>query len=178
LLNIEWKLRQAQASDALDDLRESLRLRSYVLIDKAWFQRKVKAAANRYQVARLALTGLAPRLGVQGWERLVPELKNNDIRPAESDDLEKDKKKRRKRPGGVEKDVPSEGNRMLSWIWRHAGVGDQMQGDGALHDILRVEWCKSRARQDHWREEVELLQEEMRHVQESLVHQATAWRER
>lgn len=38
LLNIAWKLRQVQASDALNDLRESLHLRSYVLIDKAQFQ--------------------------------------------------------------------------------------------------------------------------------------------
>jgi hypothetical protein len=50
--------------------------------------------------------------------------------------------------------------------------------DASENLVLRVEWCKSRARQDRWREEVELLQEEMRRVQESLVHQATAWRER
>ncbi|KAF8958754.1 hypothetical protein BDZ97DRAFT_1668023 [Flammula alnicola] len=197
LLSIEWKLRQAQASDALDDLREGLRLRSYVLIDKARFQHgqvantrantivvrcqaKVNAAANRYCAARSALAGLAPRLGVEGWENLVPELKKGDIRAAaaEDDDSEKARKKQRRKPGGTEKEVASEGHRMLSWIWRHAGVGEQMHGDGALHDILRVEWCKSRARQDRWREEVELLQEEMRHVQQFLLHRAATWSKR
>lgn len=43
---------------------------------------------------------------------------------------------------------------------------------------LRIEWCKSRARAMRWKEEVILLQEEMRRVLAFLTAQATVWRER
>ncbi|KAJ7739792.1 hypothetical protein DFH07DRAFT_688793, partial [Mycena maculata] len=43
---------------------------------------------------------------------------------------------------------------------------------------LRVEWCKVWARMDRWREEVNLLKEEMRRVPISLRHRAGWWIDR
>ena len=40
---------------------------------------------------------------------------------------------------------------------------------------LRVEWCKSRARTLRWSEEVDLLQEEMHWVLETLAWEAREW---
>lgn len=154
LLIIELKLRSAQASDSLDDLREALRIRSYILIDKQRFQRgqiantrsndviarcqaKVQAAAARYRSARLAFCTLSHRLHVdEGWKTKFPILKDHDIRgmAAEEDDSASARKKRRKLPGGKDKVIGSEGHKKLSWIWTHSGAGEQANGDAILSD--------------------------------------------
>lgn len=41
--------------------------------------------------------------------------------------------------------------------------------------VIRIEWCKARARALRWSEEVELLQEEMRRVLQFLTVQAQWW---
>ncbi len=154
LLIIEWKLRSAQASDALDDLCEALCIRAYLLIDKQRFQRgqiantcsnntiarsqtKVQSAAARYRAARLTFCALSRRLHVDDeWKTKLPELKDQDIcgMAAEEDDLISAKKKRRKLPGGKDKVIASEGYNKLSWIWTHSGAGEQADGDALLSD--------------------------------------------
>lgn len=154
LLLIEWKLCSAQASDGLDDLCEALRVRSFILIDKklhqrgqiantrtndviSRFQMKVNSAADRYRAARAALENLAYRLNVDdGWTEDYPILKEQDVQgmAAEEDDSAVARKKRRKLPGGKEKEVGSEGHKRLSWIWMHSGIGKQAEGDQGLTD--------------------------------------------
>ncbi|KAJ7787847.1 hypothetical protein B0H14DRAFT_3505058 [Mycena olivaceomarginata] len=57
-----------------------------------------------------------------------------------------------------------EGRRNLSWIWYSGGIRDSdVKADGSLHE---VEWAKARARAERWREELILLEEEMRRVLE------------
>jgi hypothetical protein len=87
-----------------------------------------------------------------------------------------------------------EGNRMLSWIWYTGGVQD-VGVNGELHDgtqrkkydynliltvatDIRVEWTKARARADRWREELVLLDEEMRRVIVFCNWKAGWWDER
>lgn len=38
----------------------------------------------------------------------------------------------------------TEGTRHLSWIWKTPGVSEN--NSVGLHDALRIEWCKARAR--------------------------------
>ncbi|KAF7295224.1 CxC2 domain-containing protein [Mycena indigotica] len=52
----------------------------------------------------------------------------------------------------------------ISWIWAAGGQADGVE----LHDSMRVEWAKARARKERWNEEVELLREEMKRVMRSL----------
>jgi hypothetical protein len=100
---------------------------------------------------------LAPLLGKTGWEGQLQPLEDADKREiAEAE-------------GGV-----SEGKRTLSWIWKTIGVVGA-KDDGVLHDSLRVEWCKSRARAMRFMEEVELLQEEMERVVRFLEWQEDWW---
>jgi hypothetical protein len=40
---------------------------------------------------------------------------------------------------------------------------------------LRIEWCKARAREARWREEIELLQEEKRRILAFMSWQADMW---
>ncbi|KAF8871631.1 hypothetical protein BD779DRAFT_1453711, partial [Infundibulicybe gibba] len=180
LPEIEWQLRQAQANDALDELRNALRLRSYLYIDKDRFQRgqnantrsntiihrievRVSIAAAKYRRARLALLDLGRVLSKLGVDTSFPELRKKDIRGlSDPDDY-------------LASRGPSEGRRTLSWIWCHLGDTSGDAEDRGLHDGLRIEWCKSKARADRWREEVELLQEEMRRVRAFFEHRAHTW---
>ncbi|KAF9543190.1 hypothetical protein CPC08DRAFT_649965 [Agrocybe pediades] len=172
LADIEFQLRYAQCSDALDDLRSALCLRAYVILDKARFQvqrgrrantrsqgivdrvqERVAAAAERYRKGREALVSLSGFLGKVGWERDMLELKPEDVRP----------------------DLVSEGHRSVSWIWRQMGGDLDMDTEFRLHESMRIEWCKSKARVDRWKEEVLLLQEEKRRILAFFEHRARQW---
>ncbi|KAF8065143.1 hypothetical protein FPV67DRAFT_1419520 [Lyophyllum atratum] len=179
LSEMEWDLRNAQASDALAELRDGLRLRSYLYMDKDRFQRgqrhntrsrgiidrtevRITAAASKYRAARKAIGGLAASLGKFGWEDVYQELKDRDIRALSEEDITKVR-----RPG------PAEGHRELSWIWKK--LGDLELYDELLQDDLRIEWCKGKARADRWQEEVLLLLEEMGRVDRFLSYKAAEW---
>ncbi|KAF8995214.1 hypothetical protein BDZ89DRAFT_1149708 [Hymenopellis radicata] len=77
-----------------------------------------------------------------------------------------------------------EGRRQLSWIWySYPDVVDslgvaQRNDDPVIHEALKIEWCKARARKIRWEEEVALLLEEMRRVIAFRLWQARWWRER
>ncbi|KAK1221816.1 hypothetical protein PQX77_015369 [Marasmius sp. AFHP31] len=75
----------------------------------------------------------------------------------------------------------------LSWIWfthRHvvegsdstASISGEQQADFEdLQECLRSEWCKARARSQRAREELRLVEEEMRRSIEFCHHQARWW---
>ena len=130
LQDIEWRLRHAQAHDALNDLRRHLRLCSHIYQYKDRFvrgqrentharstialaQEKVDADAKRYRRARAALVALSPSLGRTGWEATLQVLADDDVRlmsKGDPQDLSQC------HPNRVDRE--SEGRRMLSWIWR------------------------------------------------------------
>ncbi|KJA13849.1 hypothetical protein HYPSUDRAFT_209191 [Hypholoma sublateritium FD-334 SS-4] len=61
----------------------------------------------------------------------------------------------------------------LSWIWQNAPLSENDKiGD---NEILQAEWARSRARVRRCKEEVLLLQEEMRRVLEFLEYKAVQW---
>ncbi|KAJ7319113.1 hypothetical protein DFH08DRAFT_971004 [Mycena albidolilacea] len=53
--------------------------------------------------------------------------------------------------------------RVMSWIWTSAG-GKQSEED--VDEALQIEWCKAWARVRRWEEEVQLVEEEVRHAGE------------
>ena len=125
LEEIEWKLRLGQAHDALNELRQALRSRSYMLRFKDRFLRgqgantrarnclksvdaKVDASVAKYRASHTALLNLSPLLGKVGWMDSLRYLEKDDIRPMTS---------------GTE-DRASEGRRRLSWIWLTCGYDD------------------------------------------------------
>ncbi|KAF8873302.1 hypothetical protein BD779DRAFT_1679267 [Infundibulicybe gibba] len=173
LAEIEWKLRIGQAYESLDELRNSLRIQSHLFKFKDKFirgqasntrarnsisliQARVDAAGEEYRAARLALVALAKILGKIGWQDRLPILADSDKREISEGEF------------GI-----SDGKQKLSWIWKSLDVAEG--GDDNLRDALRIEWCKSRARAMRFREEVELLLEEMRRVQRFLVWQEEFW---
>ncbi|KAJ7060233.1 hypothetical protein C8F01DRAFT_1253560 [Mycena amicta] len=64
--------------------------------------------------------------------------------------------------------------RQVSWIWKVGGGVDETE----LHDSVRVEWSKSKARRDRWREEVQLCREEMKRVVRYLHWTQSEWEHR
>ncbi|KAG2115716.1 uncharacterized protein F5147DRAFT_743324 [Suillus discolor] len=175
LHRFEWMLRYAQANDALKDIRNLLRLRSHLykfkdnnIVGQAANTRarstinktdvKVSMAAERYEVARAALTALAQILDEgPAWQDIFKPLNRNRDLKSLKDMWEKE----------------TEGTRHLSWIWKTPGVAED--ASVGLHDALRIEWCKARARAMRWEEEVDLLKEEQRRVIAFLDWQADWW---
>jgi len=141
LLQIESELRRAQADDALQELRDALRLRSHVLQDKARFQNgqrrstraqsrlknmneKVDASAAKYRVARNAITFLAWALNDPVP---VPRmLANADVKAFNDDgDSQYAKDRRRKKAEANNKATKkAEELKPISWIWNGSGDGD------------------------------------------------------
>ncbi|OJA09031.1 hypothetical protein AZE42_11088 [Rhizopogon vesiculosus] len=174
LLRYEWKLRYAQANDALKDMRNLLRLHSHLytfkdnnIVGQAANTRarmtinktedRVNMAASRYEAAWAALASLAPLLNEGGtWKTVLKPLDRKKDVKALKDLWEKE----------------TQGTRHLSWIWKTPGVSED--ASAGLHDALRIEWCKARACEMRWREEIELLREEQCRVV-AFMHWHAEW---
>ena len=135
LLDLEWKLRIAQAYEALDQLRHHLQIRTHVFKFKDRFvrgqgantrardaistiQATIDSHCNTYRVARSALATLGNALGHTGWESRLPLLMDSDVRGISDG----------------EDDGQSEGRKQLSWIWKVMGVIGKEDGDLHLRD--------------------------------------------
>ncbi|KAF8836637.1 hypothetical protein BDN67DRAFT_992063 [Paxillus ammoniavirescens] len=129
LLEYEWKLCYAQGLDALEEIRQNLHLRSYLLHFKQSnicgqgannhahntvkvVKVKIKVSAAKYWVAHAALTNVSLILEKEKWRRVIQALKDEDIRVLSV---------------GVE--GQSEGHRTISWIWQAPGVSDNWDED-------------------------------------------------
>ncbi|KAG2135246.1 hypothetical protein DEU56DRAFT_981136 [Suillus clintonianus] len=174
LLNYEWELREAQANDALNDIRCVLNMKYHLYKYKDAFIRgqrantrangvinnadnRIDALAAKYNAARNALVKLAPRLHKDdNWLLTFKPL-----------DRAKDAVPLRQDNGATV------GQQTVSWIWKTRGVSDNTEY--GLQDSLRVEWCRARARAHRWEEEVQLLREEMRRVLAFFEWQAVWW---
>ncbi|KAJ7870848.1 hypothetical protein B0H13DRAFT_2236440 [Mycena leptocephala] len=209
----EERLREAQAREALRDLRRQLRIRMLAHQFKrrhtdgqaaytksqalqSGIEVRIKGATARYQTARAALLSLR---GPGEWEDVLRVLQQKDIRGMNERTLNEEEKEEERKarilagldPDGDEVDefgevvVPTvpfnletgEGSRTLSWIW-YTGAARDVGENGELHDDIRVEWTKARARADRWREELVLLDEEMRRVLVYCEWKANWWDER
>lgn len=163
-------------------------------------QKQIEADAGKYREAWEAMSRLCGDKG-PGWKKLG----DHDIRMMNGGEDkalgQQRKRKSKKRKLGVaepeedeeqeEKDgegfeakqrkrlerarqAVGEGTRETSWIWMEGGTG-QLVDAKVLEDIVRVEWSKTHARWERWKEETELLQEEMRRCIQSLKYSAKEW---
>jgi hypothetical protein len=175
----EFRLREAQANEALDDIRRGRRMLSGMVQFKKSnisgagnapntrlralndnIQSRIQRAANTYHSAYTALLALQPD---GPWKSHFQQLNPTDIRG----------------PGRQSNDPTekSKGKYELSWIW---SVGKVTKSDDSdeeeLDGVMRVEWAKAKARQDRWDEEYHLLQEEMRRTVAYLEWKVRWWR--
>ena len=172
--------------------------RSRAIIDG--IHERAKSQAYRYRIAREARFSLE---GEGEWCSVYRELKNDDVRSYQDPERAKAWAGRR----GIEEDgiavddvgerddgqdemdidllpadrTPREGTgqtrRTLSWIWTTTVLPLDDNADPG-DDILRTEWCRSRARANRATEEVNRLHEEMRRTLAFLKHQEQLWNRR
>ena len=176
----ERRLREAQADDALSEIRRQRRIikglwqfkkmnvagtgnkpntRMQTLYKR--FNNKTLRYAERYRAARRALVTLDPS-GL--WSERLRQLNAEDIRGPGRDD-----------------DTSSNGRFEQSWIWLVPRVQSTAEGVGEseeqFNESMRVEWAKSQARVKRWEEEVLIIQEEMRRVIQYFKWKGRWWRE-
>ncbi|KAJ6513482.1 hypothetical protein C8R45DRAFT_791084, partial [Mycena sanguinolenta] len=169
LAEAEARLRDAQCSESLDQIRHALivkkRLHTYkslnsrhqqqntrsrALVDGQ--QRKIDLAAATYQQARVARLALAHVAGHSDWR----QLEKADLRLPEDEEEAKRRKQRAMKgkqkqavqvnESGEVRGVPGMGekNRLVSWIWVSVGRGDGTIAE-EIHGAVKVEWCKAYA---------------------------------
>jgi hypothetical protein len=204
-VDLERRLRAAQAEDALIELRRLRRIYqglSARLRKTVWgvgqttntrsrsilqgFVDKLTCCKLRYRAAYSALLTLDPG---GSWSTYLLELKDEDIRGPGKDEEEEVEFRVRQQIAG--NDVPTSANmkgkrrrkqeeHLKSWIWITA-IPSQRQlptedmSDSDLNDQVRAEWAKTHARAERWAEEVDLLVEEMRRTLAWLEWKADWW---
>ena len=126
------------------------------------FNKKTMRAAQTYRTAWSALHTLDPE---GSWMSRLKELKDKDISG----------------PGKEPEDVSTTNSRYEpSWIWLVAksGSSDLDLDEEEFNDCMRIEWAKARARMMRWKEELLIIQEEMRRVIAYHKWKAAWWRDR
>ncbi|KAF7969167.1 hypothetical protein HWV62_28172 [Athelia sp. TMB] len=193
LPDMELKLRVAQCEEALNTIRSNLHAKQHLihrrnkhvtgqrkstraraLVDR--LGDKIQAQYRKYTRAREALLELGGlELYAQKFQVLLKEhltLDGEELPP----DHEASRRMNRAGGGGPrsqKKKKPGDSTKVLSWIW----VAGTTIGAGGIHDSVRREFLKARARKHRWVEEVMLLIEEMRRVLRFLNWRADWWRQ-
>ncbi|KAJ7042741.1 hypothetical protein C8F04DRAFT_1207805 [Mycena alexandri] len=187
LAEVESQMRHGEAEEALENVRDGLRtrtmtnrykLRNYTgqgMMTKGQgmlrqINIKIHLAKLRYRYARAALLVLR---GHGAWEERLKVLGEDDVRALNERALTAEEKAQNEHwaelgvaivEGGIARAAGvarGEGNHMLSWIWYSA--------------VLHVEWCKVHVRTRRYREEVQLLREEMRRTIAFGYTEAAEW---
>ncbi|KAJ7100996.1 hypothetical protein C8R43DRAFT_1141258 [Mycena crocata] len=198
LVKIEVALREAQCRNALVAVRKQLHAKRHLIgfrdthitgQVKATKARtligevgeRVDASAAKYRQGRTALDNLVDEDGVpylQSMAHFKP-LKAADL-ALDNEVIESDTAARKKLSliaagKGVRtpRHIAGSSKRVLSWIWTANGATGKEEED--LHESMRVEWCRAKARKVRWEEEVLLLREEMRRVLRYLEWQRDWW---
>ncbi|KAJ7511017.1 hypothetical protein B0H11DRAFT_1701219 [Mycena galericulata] len=188
LPELEARLREAEATEALEGVRQGLRTRTMTnryklqnFTGQGMMTRgqgilrqiniKIHIAKLRYRYSRAALLVLQ---GHGDWEDRLRVLGDEDVRALNERALTAEEKAQNDHwaelggaiiEGGVARAAgvaSGEGSHTLSWIWYTAGRATQDEDDPRLHDALRVEWCKAFARTSRFSEDIRHLREEMR----------------
>ncbi|KAI4517072.1 hypothetical protein K525DRAFT_251912 [Schizophyllum commune Loenen D] len=205
LARVEERLRDGEAHESLEDVRHALRARTVTntfrntqvrgqpmstrarsTFDK--ISKRVHTAKLRYRDSRNALLRLR---GHGDWEMTLRYLDDDDVRALNERALTAEEKADTERThdlsvvdfttgGGVYiagTIARGETSRTLSWIWYSVPQNPSLT-DPVQNEALRVEYLKSRARRDRHREEIRLLEEEMRRTLASFAADASEWESR
>ncbi|KAJ7650554.1 hypothetical protein FB45DRAFT_730946 [Roridomyces roridus] len=185
---MEARLREGQCADALKDLRARLHTqrflvtwrnanavgqkgstRSATLIGRVGD--RIQRVAMKYRQARTSLIALKG----DGYAPQYKDLRQEDMSIGMEEENDASARKQLARLGAKKsRNEPAPLKKHFSWIWTVAG-GPSEDEDAGLHDSVRVEWSKARARRNRWVEEVELLREEMRRTLRMLRYIQEKW---
>ncbi|KAL1740941.1 hypothetical protein HDZ31DRAFT_67421 [Schizophyllum fasciatum] len=205
LEHVKERLREGEAHESLEAVRHALRARTVTntfrntqvrgqplstrarsTFDKV--AKEVHTAKLRYRYSRNAYLTLR---GHGDWESTLRVLDDDDVRALNERALTVEEKAEGQRMHDMSAvDFSSEGgiyvagtiargetSRTLSWIWYSEPQNPSLT-DPVQNEALRVEYLKSRARRDRHREEIRLLEEEMRRTIASFLTDAEEWDQR
>ncbi|KAJ6465540.1 hypothetical protein C8R47DRAFT_1235772 [Mycena vitilis] len=195
LADMESRLRVAQCENCLVSLRSRLHGKRFLIgfrnehvtgqVDSTKAATLIGQVGERVEgYAKRYRTGHGALLALKSQEEYphLQELKADDVR-LDGDNGESDAASRKKlamigmgRGARAPRNAPGASKRTMSWIWTAPGALEKEEH--RLHDSIRVEWARARARKDRWTEEVMLLREEMRRVLRYLDWQVRWWKER
>ncbi|KAL0577210.1 hypothetical protein V5O48_004776 [Marasmius crinis-equi] len=191
-VTMETEFRRGQLASALEDIRTHLFLQTRLHSQRSLHVRHQKDSTRARQVLarnkrkleenelkyRAAWTALSHLVGPDfiGFR----ELKSDDVRSYNDDDIDPFKSSRkitskRKRDQQDRLMTAGESRRNISWIWHGVDTGEN---SGEMLEAVRIEWCKARARQRRWTEELALVEEEMTRTLLGLGTEAMQWGER
>ncbi|KAJ7469033.1 hypothetical protein FB451DRAFT_1352272 [Mycena latifolia] len=194
LPEVEAELREGEAHEALETIRQGLWMRTMTNRFRRALTRgqgvlrqnnmRIHKGKLRYRYARNTLCRLR---GNGEWERKLQILNDSDVRALNERALTEEEEVQRDavhdlrdvEEGGVAAYgvvALGEGRRTLSWIWYTAKVGEPTEVE--LVEALQVEWCKAYARTRRWCEDTVLVEEEMRRTIDYGVYQGEEWLQR
>ncbi|KAJ7687974.1 hypothetical protein B0H16DRAFT_1753198 [Mycena metata] len=188
---VEGKVRAAQCTDALNDLRSRLHAQKHLITwrnSNSTGQRaatrsatligrvgdRISRVADKYRRAREALIELKGPTFAPEFKAL--EAKDLSTNLEEENDADSRRKLARLGSSKRARNEPTSGTKTFSWLWT-AGGGPG-ENEEQLHESVRVEWSKAQARKERWVEEVQLLREEMKRVLRMLRTIQGEWAER
>ncbi|CAK5277177.1 unnamed protein product [Mycena citricolor] len=199
LVGMEVRLRVAQCENSLAQVRARLHAKRHLInfrnanvtgqehstkartiIDE--IGEKVNASAARYRTGRAALVACEEISSFPHLRELAQEdLQMDGVAVAADDEAATSDAAAARRlaafgAGRAPRRDAGASKRTMSWIWTAKGALEQAEVE--LHDSIRVEWARARARRDRWSEEVLMLKEEMRRVCAYLQWQAEWWLKR
>ncbi|KAJ7466765.1 hypothetical protein B0H11DRAFT_1921662 [Mycena galericulata] len=197
---MEARMREGQCANTLDELRDRLHTKRHLIgfrDSNITGQKKATKAqtllsqigeradllADKYRRAREGLSALRGATYAPQYR----ELKKEDM-TLDGEVGDEDVAARKKlalagvgKRGRLPRHLDGSSKKTLSWLWTAAGITlspDDEGAEAALHESVRVEWSRAKARKIRWEEEVTLLREEMRRVLRYLDWQARCWDER
>ncbi|KAJ7457085.1 hypothetical protein FB451DRAFT_1510779 [Mycena latifolia] len=200
IVEMELAMREGQCRNALTAIRMLLHSKRFLIMfrdDNITGQKKatrahtiiellddrVETVARKYWKGHAALTSLKgadymPELQLlKASDLILQSVEARDPGKAAKSDREAQKKLGRIGSGlasrALRSDASSSTPAGVPWIWMAEGSLDDSEKD--LHELLRVEWARAKARKSRWDEEVELLREEMRRVIRYLAWQVAYW---
>ncbi|VDC04364.1 unnamed protein product [Peniophora sp. CBMAI 1063] len=187
---VEAKLRWEGMADELEGLIHQLRLKGCLykhrivhstgqymatraLSAQAAVNANIKTAADAYRRHRAAYLSLK---GKGSWEDTMRELDDADCRCMGDKILEHIENMSHKRiadylRGGRSAEAQGGTRYKLSWLWYNWTAAS----DTGINEELMAEWAKSRARAQHWAQEVRLVDAEMQRVIDFNESMAQIW---
>ncbi|KAF7288466.1 CxC2 domain-containing protein [Mycena chlorophos] len=193
VVDAEASLRRGQCSDGLTALRTRLHAKTYLIWfrDANWrgqqkwtrsvtlmgrLEEAIARIAEKYRTARAALSALrgpdfAPEFQLLTHGDINARIETeSDAAAAKKLSGADGSRPLRTQPNLSRDSEPT----AVSWIW----LARSAEPGAELHDSVRVQWSKARARKMRWDEEVDLIREEMKRVIRSLHWVQREWQHR
>ncbi|KAF9643122.1 hypothetical protein BDM02DRAFT_3104848, partial [Thelephora ganbajun] len=160
LRRLRWTLRSLRTYFKSNIVGEGQKTQTKSRTVESGVTTRINRAVRCYRLAYAALLSLDP---TGDWRKEYLELTDKDNCGPGKELYEQ----------GV-----GDGRYTMSWIWGGSSGGEVQESTNSpeeVNETVRHEWMTCRARADRWREESDLLQEEMRRVIAFLEWKSTSW---